>query len=135
MVEGLHSCNAVIELAEKFKIDMPITKAVKQVISGKKYQRLSINYCRDHFNLRNKMAYLIISKDKKNKLNLRLNAREKHLKYLESFKSKLLMAGPIVSKTGDPCGSVIALNFDDRNAIDKFIKNDPYNIVGLLMKL
>ncbi len=77
------------------------------------------------------MAYLIISKDKKNKLNLRLNAREKHLKYLESFKSKLIMAGPIVSKTGDPCGSVIALNFDDRNAIDKFIKNDPYNIVGL----
>ena len=48
------------------------------------------------------MAYLIISKDKKNKLNLRLNAREKHLKYLESFKSKLLMAGPIVSKTCDP---------------------------------
>ena len=26
----------VIELAEKFKIDMPITKAVKQVISGEK---------------------------------------------------------------------------------------------------
>lgn len=36
LVEGLHSCNAVIELAEKFKIDMPITKAVKQVISGEK---------------------------------------------------------------------------------------------------
>ena len=36
LVEGLHSCNAVIELAEKFKIDMPITKGVKQVISGEK---------------------------------------------------------------------------------------------------
>ena len=77
------------------------------------------------------MAYLIICKDKKNNLNLRLINREKHLKYLESFKSKLLMAGPMVSKTGDPCGSVIALNFDDKSAIDKFIKNDPYNIAGL----
>ena len=77
------------------------------------------------------MAYLIICKDKENNLNLRLNNREKHLKYLESFKSKLLMAGPIVSKTGDPCGSVIALNFDNKNTIDKFIENDPYNIVGL----
>ena len=77
------------------------------------------------------MAYLIICKDKKNNLSLRLNNREKHLKYLESFKSKLLMAGPIVSKTGDPCGSVIALNFDNKNTIDKFIENDPYNIVGL----
>ncbi len=36
LVEGFHSCNAVIELAEKYKIDMPITKAVKQVISGEK---------------------------------------------------------------------------------------------------
>ena len=77
------------------------------------------------------MAYLIICKDKKNNLSLRLNNREKHLKYLESIKSKLLMAGPIVSKTGDPCGSVIALNFDNKNTIDKFIENDPYNIVGL----
>ena len=33
------------------------------------------------------MAYLIICKDKENNLNLRLNNREKHLKYLESFKS------------------------------------------------
>ena len=81
------------------------------------------------------MAYLIICKDKKNNLNLRLINREKHLKYLESFKSKLLMAGPMVSKTGDPCGSVIALNFDDKSAIDKFIKNDPYSIVGLFDKV
>ena len=36
LVEGLHSCNAVNELAEKIKIDMPITKAVKQVMSGEK---------------------------------------------------------------------------------------------------
>ena len=42
LVEGLHSCNAVIELAEKYKIDMPITKAVKEVISGEKYQTLLI---------------------------------------------------------------------------------------------
>ena len=77
------------------------------------------------------MAYLIICRDKRDSLNIRLNNRKKHLKYLESFKSKLLMAGPIVSKTGDPCGSVIALNFDNKNTIDKFIENDPYNIVGL----
>ena len=77
------------------------------------------------------MAYLIICKDKENNLNLRLNNREKHLKYLERFKSKLLMAGPIVTKTGDPCGSVIALNFDYKSEIDRFIKNDPYNIAGL----
>ena len=36
LVEGLHSCNAVNELAEKFNIDMPITRAVQQVISGEK---------------------------------------------------------------------------------------------------
>ena len=77
------------------------------------------------------MAYLIICKDKENNLNLRLNNREKHLKYLESFKSKLLMAGPIFSNTGDPCGSVIALDFDDKSSINKFIKKDPYNIAGL----
>lgn len=77
------------------------------------------------------MAYLIICRDKRDSLNIRLNNRKKHLKYLESFKSRLLMAGPILSKTGDPCGSIIVLNFDDKNSVDQFINNDPYNTVNL----
>lgn len=81
------------------------------------------------------MPYLIVCKDKQDSLLLRKKNREKHLKYLERFKSKLIMAGPILSNSGNPEGTVIVLNYDNRENIDKFINEDPYNLVSLFEKV
>ena len=81
------------------------------------------------------MPYLIICKDKKDSLLLRKKNREEHLKYLKKFKSKLIMAGPILSNSGNPEGTVIVLDYGDRENIDKFVNEDPYNLVNLLSSL
>ncbi|MBK93398.1 MAG: hypothetical protein CMP33_03950 [Rickettsiales bacterium] len=77
------------------------------------------------------MPYTILCFDKENKLNVRKMNRDEHLKYLKSFKKKLLVAGPILDKNSLPSGSIIVLDLDTKQEIKEFIKNDPYNKAGL----
>ena len=56
-------------------------------------------------------TYIITCLDKKNSLNKRLANRELHLKYLKSFKDKIILAGPILNKTNKSKGSVLILKF------------------------
>lgn len=77
------------------------------------------------------MPYTIMCFDKENKLNVRKINRDEHLKYLKSFRKKILLAGPILDKNNLPSGSIIILELDTRQEIEKFIKGDPYYKAGL----
>lgn len=77
------------------------------------------------------MPYTILCFDKENKPNVRKINRDEHLKYLKNFKKKLLVAGPILDKSGLPTGSIIILNLDTIQEIKDFIRNDPYYKAGL----
>tara|TARA_B100000886_G_scaffold339858_1_gene306693 strand:+ start:2653 stop:2925 length:273 start_codon:yes stop_codon:yes gene_type:complete len=77
------------------------------------------------------MTFLIICKDKENLLQKRLNNRSSHLKYLKSLGDKLILAGPIIDKGGNPCGSILILDFKDIKKVNTFIQNDPYSRVNL----
>ena len=76
-------------------------------------------------------TYIITCLDKKNSLKKRLANRELHLEYLQSFKKKLIVAGPILNKTNKPKGSVLILKFRNKLELNNFLKNDPYSKVGL----
>ncbi len=76
-------------------------------------------------------TYIITCIDKKNSLKKRLANRELHLKYLKSFKDKIILAGPILNKTNKSKGSVLILKFQNRFELNNFLKNDPYSKVGL----
>ena len=77
------------------------------------------------------MAYLITCHDKKNGLDLRLKTREEHLKYLNTIKNKIVLAGPILDDNENPKGTVLILDFDTLKQVNNFLKNDPYNKVEL----
>ena len=77
------------------------------------------------------MTFLIICKDKKNLLQKRLNNRSSHLKYLKSLGDKIILAGPMIDKEGNPCGSILILDFNDIKKVNTFIQNDPYSRVNL----
>tara|TARA_X000000950_G_C13664790_1_gene557447 strand:- start:424 stop:696 length:273 start_codon:yes stop_codon:yes gene_type:complete len=77
------------------------------------------------------MAYLIKCLDKKNSLKIRLSTREKHLKYLKLIDDLLILAGPILDKKNDPIGTILVVNFETIDEVELFLKNDPYNKVGL----
>ena len=81
------------------------------------------------------MAYLIVCRDSDNSLSKRLKNRCNHLEYLKSLGKKLILAGPILDKQGNPCGSVLVLGLTDRKDVDLFIKNDPYSKVNLFSKI
>lgn len=80
------------------------------------------------------MPYSIICHDKPNHLVVRKKNRDDHLKYLETFKNKILLAGPILNKKGLPIGTVIILDLNSETEVKQFIKNDPYKIAGLFKK-
>ena len=77
------------------------------------------------------MAYLITCTDKENSIDLRLSTREKHIKYLKKIKKKLILAGPISDKNNNPVGTVLIVDFDNLNAVKKFLNEDPYSKVNL----
>ena len=81
------------------------------------------------------MAYLIVCRDNENSLNKRLNNRSNHLEYIKSLGKKLILAGPILDKQGNPCGSILVINFTNRKDVNLFIKNDPYSKVNLFSKI
>ena len=77
------------------------------------------------------MTYLITCTDKENSIDLRLSTREEHIKYLKKIKKKLILAGPILDKNDNPVGTVLILDFDNLNAVKKFLNEDPYSKVDL----
>ena len=77
------------------------------------------------------MAYLITCTDKANSLDLRLSTREEHIKYLKKIKKKLILAGPILDKNDNAVGTVLIVDFDNLNALKKFLNDDPYSKVNL----
>ena len=77
------------------------------------------------------MSYFITCIDKPNSLTKRLSIRERHINYLKKFKSKLVTAGPLITKDGKPYGSLLILDFTVRAELEDFLKNDPYRLEGL----
>jgi uncharacterized protein len=58
----------------------------------------------------------------------RLEAREAHLAGAAKLaaEGKLLLGGPIFDDDGEPLGSAAVGNFESRDALDEWLRNDPY---------
>ncbi len=78
------------------------------------------------------MQFAIYCVDKPNSGDLRQKTRPAHLAYLESFGTKLLLAGPLLADDGaTPCGSLLLVDFADKAAAEAFAAGDPYAQAGL----
>lgn len=78
------------------------------------------------------MPYAIITVDKPNSLDLRMQVRDEHLAYLDANKGKLLAAGAKVDDEGQGgYGGLIIVDTEDRAEAEAFIQNDPFTKAGL----
>jgi len=77
------------------------------------------------------MLFALICVDKPGSLDVRLASRPNHLAYLETYKSKLLHAGPMLDAEGRPCGSLLMVEVADRAEAEGFAEGDPYAKAGL----
>jgi uncharacterized protein YciI len=78
------------------------------------------------------MAYVIQTRDKPDRPNLRAETRAEHLAFLDANKDKLLAGGAVINDDGTGGhGGVIILDTDDREEAEKFIADDPFTKAGL----
>lgn len=77
------------------------------------------------------MLFMIFCTDRPGSLALRMATRLVHLAYLETYREKLLFAGPALDPEGRPCGSLLLIEVADRAEADGFAEGDPYTKAGL----
>ena len=69
--------------------------------------------------------------DKPDSFDLRMATRPAHLAHLKSLDREVLVAGPLLRPDGRAMGSLLIIDFDDRDAAIAFANADPYHQAGL----
>ena len=77
------------------------------------------------------MLFALLCTDKPNSVDLRMQVRPDHLKYLESLGNALKAAGPFTTDEGSPTGSLVIIEAADGAAAKVMAENDPYAKAGL----
>ena len=82
------------------------------------------------------MHFVIRCTDKPGSAALRAANRPDHLAYLERHASSILAAGPLLSEDGAATlGSLLIMEFADRDAVERFAAGDPYARAGLFAEV
>lgn len=72
------------------------------------------------------MLFALICTDKPGTLDLRLATRPRHVAYLETYKQKIVQAGPLLDADGRPTGSLLIVDVANRAEAEGFAEADPY---------
>jgi uncharacterized protein YciI len=83
-------------------------------------------------NLGDFMVFIFYLIDKPNALAQRLALRPLHKEYLAKMADKVAFAGPLKSDDDkDMVGSLLAIDFPDREAANEWIRNEPFTKAGI----
>ena len=77
------------------------------------------------------MLFALINIDRPASLDLRMGVRPAHLEYLDSQARKIASGGALLDASGQPCGSLLVIDVEDRAAAEAFASADPYARAGL----
>ena len=81
------------------------------------------------------MYFIIDCDDVADGLALRGQNRAAHLEHLDSVRQAIVTAGPKLDAAGNPCGSLLVIDFEDRAAAEAFAEADPYAQAGVFRKV
>ena len=77
------------------------------------------------------MLFALINTDRPGSLDLRLSTRAAHLNYLDGHAAKIVSGGAMLDASGQPAGSLLVIDVEDRAAAEAFAAADPYAQAGL----
>ena len=81
------------------------------------------------------MLFVIHGLDKPQS-RLREQHIEQHRQYLNDSPVRVISSGPLVSEvSGQMIGSLVIVDCDDRQAVDAFMADEPFNRLGLYQSL
>ena len=72
------------------------------------------------------MQFIITAYDGENMLDKRMAVRPHHLEGMAALSSHIVCAGGLLDEDGKPKGSVLVVEFEDREAVDDYLANEPY---------
>ncbi|MBY5546871.1 YciI family protein [Rhizobium leguminosarum] len=79
------------------------------------------------------MLFALLCKDKLGHLNVRMETRPTHIEHLNKLNAEgtLKIAGPFLDDDGKPCGSLIIVEAESKEAARALADADPYAKAGL----
>ena len=78
--------------------------------------------------------FVLIGVDRSDALPARLANREAHLAFIQARPGVLRVAGPFLDDAGDPIGSMLVIEVQDRAEAEAFQAGDPYTRAGLFQR-
>ena len=72
------------------------------------------------------MQFVITALDGENMLEKRMEARPRHLAGMEKMSGRIICAGGLLDGAGKPKGSLLVMNFENREALDEYLESEPY---------
>jgi uncharacterized protein YciI len=81
------------------------------------------------------MIFAILLMDRPGTADLRIQIRPEHRAYLATLADRMAFAGPLTSEDGKTVvGSLLAIDFPSRAAVDEWLKNEPFTKAGVYEK-
>ena len=81
------------------------------------------------------MQFVVIAYDAPDALEKRLAVRTRHFENLGKIDGRVLCGGGLLDDAGKMKGSVIVLDFPDRDRLDAYLKTEPYILAGVWEKV
>lgn len=74
------------------------------------------------------MQFIVMGLDHPNALDRRMAARQAHIDVCGVMKAdgRMLYGVALLGADGNMCGSMLVLDMPDRNAVDEYLKTEPY---------
>ncbi len=70
--------------------------------------------------------FVIRAYDGKGMLNKRMEVRPQHLKGMEEMRKHVICAGGLLDDEGKMKGSMLVMEFENRQALDDYLAQEPY---------
>lgn len=72
------------------------------------------------------MQFVIKAYDGKGKLDKRMEVRPRHLEGIEKIRKHVICGGGLLDEEGKMKGSVLIMEYDNREQLDEYLANEPY---------
>lgn len=72
------------------------------------------------------MQFIVKAYDGDNMLDKRMEVRPRHLEGMNKIRDHIICAGGLLDDNGKMKGSVLIMDFQDRDELDDYISNEPY---------
>lgn len=72
------------------------------------------------------MQFIIKAYDGEGMLDKRMEVRPRHLEGIENIREHVICAGGLLDDEGKMKGSVLVMDYENREQVDEYLANEPY---------